>query len=169
MHWKKLSLSPQMQEGPNGDSLYSTLVISNSSTDTNNDSAASIADRLRVDLALIHKERKVANQVSRMILVGTVKGKTAIIVDDIADTCGTLALAAKVLIENDADRCIAIVTHGFLSGPAIPVVENSCLERLVVANTLPLQENARKCPKIHTIDVSHTIAEAIRRTHNGES
>jgi len=96
-------------------------------------------------------------------------GKTAVIVDDIADTCGTLALAAKVLTENGAQRCIAIVTHGFLSGPAIEVIEDSPLERLVVANTLPLREKAKKCSKIHTIDVSYTIAEAIRRTHNGES
>ncbi|EXJ90481.1 ribose-phosphate pyrophosphokinase [Capronia coronata CBS 617.96] len=131
--------------------------------------AAAIADRLRVDLALIHKERKVVNQVSRMILVGGVAGKTAIIVDDIADTCGTLALAAQVLIDNGAQRCIAIVTHGFLSGQALQVIEKSALERLVVTNTLPLPEKAKSCSKIHTIDVGSTIAEAIRRTHNGES
>lgn len=132
-------------------------------------SAATIADKLRVDLAIIHKERKVANQVSRMILVGSVTGKTAIIVDDIADTCGTLALASKILGEHGALRSIAIVTHGFLSGPSIAVVENSELERLVVANTLPLPEGAKACSKIHQMDVSGIIAEAIRRTHNGES
>ncbi|PKY08120.1 phosphoribosyl diphosphate synthase, partial [Aspergillus campestris IBT 28561] len=131
--------------------------------------AATIADRLHVDLAIIHKERKVANQVSRMILVGNVAGKTAVLVDDIADTCGTLALAASILKEQGAEKCIAIVTHGFLSGPSVKVIENSQLDRLVVSNTLPLPEHARSCSKIYQMDVSPTLAEAVRRTHNGES
>ncbi|KAH8668835.1 phosphoribosyltransferase-like protein [Xylariales sp. PMI_506] len=131
--------------------------------------AASIADHLRVDLAIIHKERKVANQVSRMILVGNVVDKTAVLVDDIADTCGTLALAAKILKENGARKSVAIVTHGFLSGPSVTVVESSDLERLVVSNTLPLPDLAKSCSKIHQMDISQTLAEAIRRTHNGES
>ncbi|KAJ5633122.1 phosphoribosyltransferase-like protein [Penicillium lividum] len=131
--------------------------------------AAAIADRLHFDLAIIHKERKVANQVSRMILVGNVAGKNAILVDDIADTCGTLALAAQILKEQGANQCIAIVTHGFLSGPSVKVINESALDRLVVSNTLPLPDHARSCEKIQQMDVSPTIAEAIRRTHNGES
>src|SRR5690349_8986705 len=70
--------------------------------------ATSIADRLNLDFALIHKERKKANEVSRMVLVGDVKEKTAILVDDMADTCGTLGLAAKTLIENGATRVYAV-------------------------------------------------------------
>ncbi|KAF7559200.1 hypothetical protein G7046_g4961 [Stylonectria norvegica] len=131
--------------------------------------AARIADKLRVDLAIIHKERKIANQVSRMILVGSVTGKTAILVDDIADTCGTLAMASGMLHESGAVRCVAIVTHGVLSGPSVKVVEESSLERLVCSNTMPLPKHARECTKIEQMDVSYTIAEAIRRTHNGES
>lgn len=131
--------------------------------------AAAIADRLQVDLALIHKERKVANQVSRMILVGDVQDRNAILVDDIADTCGTLALAAKVLKEHGATTTNAIVTHGFLSGPSVDVIEKSCLDCLVVSNTLPLPAHATECAKIRQMDVSHVIAEAIRRTYNGES
>ncbi|KAJ5771943.1 phosphoribosyltransferase-like protein [Penicillium odoratum] len=131
--------------------------------------AAAIADRLHVDLAIIHKERKIANQVSRMILVGNVARKNAILVDDIADTCGTLALAAQILKEQGANQCIAIVTHGFLSGPSVKVINESVLDRLVVSNTLPLPDHARSCEKIQQMDVSPTIAEAIRRTHNGES
>lgn len=104
-----------------------------------------------------------------MILVGSVTGKTAIIVDDIADTCGTLALASQVLMDNGARNCCAIVTHGFLTGPAIERIEQSSLERLVVSNTLPLSDEARQCRKIHTIDISGIIAEAVRRTHNSES
>ncbi|KAI1775630.1 phosphoribosyltransferase-like protein [Hypoxylon cercidicola] len=123
--------------------------------------AASIADKLGVDLAIVHKERKVANQVSRMILVGNVADKVAILVDDIADACGTLALASSILREQGAKQSTVIVAHGFLSGPIADVVENSHLDALVVANTLPF--------KIKQFDVSATIAEAIRRTHNGES
>ncbi|CAJ0645778.1 1347_t:CDS:2 [Entrophospora sp. SA101] len=77
--------------------------------------ATSIADRLNLDFALIHKERKKANEVSRMVLVGDVKGKIAILVDDMADTCGTLVLAAKTLKENGAIKVYAIVAHGILS------------------------------------------------------
>jgi ribose-phosphate pyrophosphokinase len=97
-----------------------------------------LADKLCVNLALIHKERVVANEVSRMILVGSVTDKVAIIVDDIADTCGTLTTAAGVLIQNGAKDCLGMVIHGFLSGPAIQRVGDSALSRLVVANTLPL-------------------------------
>ncbi|EXJ62442.1 ribose-phosphate pyrophosphokinase 3 [Cladophialophora yegresii CBS 114405] len=131
--------------------------------------AAIIADKLRLDLALIHKERKVASKISRMILVGSVLNKTAVIVDDIADTCGTLIMAADVLKNHGAISCRAVVVHGFLSGPAIQKIEESSLERLVVTNTLPLSPSAQKCPKIESIDVSGIIAEAIRRTHHGES
>ncbi|OQU97685.1 hypothetical protein CLAIMM_03579 [Cladophialophora immunda] len=131
--------------------------------------ATYIADKLKVDFALIHKERQIANEVSRMILVGNVTGKTAIIIDDIADTCGTIALASKILTENGAQKCIALVVHAFLSGRAIDVIENSALDEIVVANTIPLSQRARECSKIRTMDVSAMLGEAIRRTHYGES
>ncbi|KAK5023916.1 hypothetical protein LTS07_009042 [Exophiala sideris] len=133
------------------------------------DKAAAIADKLKVGLALILKERKVANQVSRMILVGSVVGQIAVIVDDIADTCGTLALAAKVCTDDGAEQCLAMVTHGFLSGEAVKVIEESLLSQVIVANTLPLPEAAQACSKITSMDISHTLAEAVRRTHTGES
>lgn len=131
--------------------------------------AAHLANKLRVDLALIHKERVVANEVSRMILIGSVTDKVAIIIDDIADTCGTLTAAAEVLVQNGAKDCLGMVIHGFLSGPAIQRVAESALSRLVVANTLPLSPKAQACSKIESIDVSGVFAEAIRRTHNSES
>lgn len=131
--------------------------------------AAAIADKLGVDLAIIHKERKVANKVSRMVLVGDVQGRNAVLVDDIADTCGTLALAAQVLKDHGAATSNAVVTHGFLSGPSVEVIESSQLDRLVVSNTLPLPPHAMSCKKIQQMDISYTIAEAIRRTYNGES
>ncbi|KAI9013027.1 phosphoribosyltransferase-like protein [Gaertneriomyces semiglobifer] len=131
--------------------------------------ATSIADKLDLEFALIHKERKKANEVSRMVLVGDVKGRDCILVDDMADTCGTLGLAAKVLIDNGAKKVYAIVTHAVLSGKAIKVINASLLEKVVVTNTIPHDDKKLLCPKLDTIDVSSTFAEAIRRTHNGES
>lgn len=129
--------------------------------------ATSIADRLDLDFAVIHKERKVANQVSRMVLVGSVKEKCAILIDDMADTCGTLAFAAQTLLENGATKVFALVVHGILSGKAMQIISDSKLEKLVVTNTVPV--DAAACSKIEVVDVSSCLAEAIRRTHNGES
>ncbi|EGO05236.1 hypothetical protein SERLA73DRAFT_43934 [Serpula lacrymans var. lacrymans S7.3] len=131
--------------------------------------ATSIADRLGVDFALFHKERKKANEVSRMVLVGQVKDKIAILVDDMADTCGTLCLAAQHLAEANVAKVYAIVTHGILSGNALTAVEESILEKLIVTNTLPQRENQAKCSKIEVIDIGAVLAEVIRRSHYGES
>lgn len=131
--------------------------------------ATSLADRLEVDFALFHKERKKANEVSRMVLVGNVQDKVAILVDDMADTCGTLELAAKRLQESGASRVLAIVTHGILSHPALERIMSSSLEKLIVTNTIPQAANRAKCPKIEEIDISHVLAETIRRSHFGES
>jgi ribose-phosphate pyrophosphokinase len=119
---------------------------------------------------LIHKERARPNEVSRMVLVGSVAGKTAILVDDMADTCGTLVKAADTLIhEGHAKEVVAIVTHGILSGKAIETLNGSLLSRVVVTNTVPHGEKKEMCDKLETIDISATLAEACRRTHNGES
>ena len=96
--------------------------------------ATSIADKLDVEFALIHKERKKANEVSRMVLVGDVRDRVCILVDDMADTCGTLGLAAKVLIDNGATKVYAMVTHAVLSGKAIQVINDSQLTRIIVVN-----------------------------------
>ncbi|ODV93031.1 hypothetical protein PACTADRAFT_52201 [Pachysolen tannophilus NRRL Y-2460] len=131
--------------------------------------AAGLADRLDLNFALIHKERARANEVSRMVLVGDVTDKICIIVDDMADTCGTLAKAAEILLENGAKSVIAIVTHGILSGNAITNINNSKLDRVVCTNTVPFEEKLKKCSKLDTIDISGVLAESIRRLHNGES
>lgn len=131
--------------------------------------AASIADRLEIGFALIHKERPRPNEVGRMVLVGDVEDKVAILVDDMADTCGTLAKAAATVHEHGAKQVWAIVTHGILSGKAIDTINASCLSGLVVTNTVPLGDKTERCPKLKVMDVSGTLAEAIRRTHNGES
>jgi ribose-phosphate pyrophosphokinase len=125
--------------------------------------ATSIADRLNVEFALFHKERKKASEIARMVLVGSVKGKIAILVDDMADTCGTLGLAAKRLLEEGATQVYAVVTHGILSGPALQVIGDSGLEKLVVTNTIPQGEKAAACDKIEVVDISLVLAEVIRR------
>lgn len=151
----------------------------------------SIADRLNVEFALIHKERKKANEVASMVLVGDVKDRVAILVDDMADTCGTICHAAEKLLEAGATKVYAILTHGIFSGPAISRINNACFEAVVVTNTIPQDEHMKDCPKIQVIkiitfllliiyrmnelinfqciDVSMMFAEAVRRTHNGES
>ena len=131
--------------------------------------AQSIANQLGKPLALIHKERARPNEVSRMVLVGDVKDKIAIVVDDMADTCGTLAKAAETLEQHGAKETVAIVVHGILSGNAIETLNNSKLTRVVVTNTVPHDDKREMCSKLETIDISATLAEAIRRTHNGES
>ena len=129
----------------------------------------SMADRLDLPFALIHKERPRPNEVGRMVLVGNVVDKICILVDDMADTCGTLAKAAAVVKEHQAREVVAIVTHGILSGPAIDNITKSVLSQVVVTNTVPLGDKLDRCPKLKVIDVSGTLAESIRRTHNGES
>jgi ribose-phosphate pyrophosphokinase len=141
--------------------------------------ATSIADRLDLPFALIHKERSRPNEVSRMTLVGHVRGKICILVDDMADTCGTLAKAADTLIkQGGAKDVVALVTHGILSGNAVETLKKSQLSRLVITNTVPvLEEKVRgldvpdgeKGCRLETIDIAPVLAEAIRRTHNGES
>lgn len=131
--------------------------------------AAGLADRLDLNFALIHKERAVANQVSKMVLVGDVTDKICIIVDDMADTCGTLAKASQVLLDNGAQQVIAIVTHGILSGNAVANINNLSLTKVVCTNTVPFEDKLKLCPKLDTIDVSAVLAEAVRRLHNGES
>uniref|UniRef100_A0A8C2QFW1 ribose-phosphate diphosphokinase n=1 Tax=Cricetulus griseus TaxID=10029 RepID=A0A8C2QFW1_CRIGR len=123
----------------------------------------SIADRLNVDFALIHKEGKKANEVDRMVLV------VAILVDDMADTCGTICHAADKLLSAGATRVYAILTHGISSGPAISRINNACFEAVVVTNTIPQEDKMKHCSEIQVIDISMNLAEAIRRTHNGES
>lgn len=131
--------------------------------------ATSTADRLETGFALIHKERPRPNEVSRMILVGDVKDKIAILIDDMADTCGTLAKAAETVHDHGASEVVAIVTHGILSGNAIDILNKSKLSQVVITNSVPVGDKVNQCPKLRIIDVSATIAEAIRRTHNGES
>jgi len=127
-----------------------------------------ISDKLDAELAIIHKERKKANEVAGMILVGDVKDKVALIVDDMADTCGTLQTAASLLVSKGAKAVYALVTHGVLSGNAIERIENSEIKELVITNSIPNKHN-QVCEKLKIINVASMLGEAIRRTHHGES
>ncbi|KAF9063714.1 phosphoribosyltransferase-like protein [Rhodocollybia butyracea] len=133
---------------------------------------AAIADKLGVEFALIHRKRdgRALDAPERMeILVGDVKDKVVILVDDIIDTGTTLALATKTLHEKGAKSIHALVTHGLLSSIDLSTVERLPLEHLVVLNTVPQDKHKDECSKLCVIDISSTIAEGIRRTHNGES
>lgn len=130
---------------------------------------AGIADKLDINFALIHKERARANEVSQMVLVGDVKDKICVLVDDMADTCGTLCKAADILLDNKANKVIALITHGIFSGNAIEKINQSRLDKVVCTNSMPLDDKLSKSNKISVIDISATLAESIRRKHNGES
>jgi ribose-phosphate pyrophosphokinase len=131
--------------------------------------AKAISDKLDCDLAIMHKERKKANEVAGMTLVGDVANKVCVLVDDMADTCGTIQLAAETLIAKGAQSVYACVSHGVLSGPALSRIEKSPLTELTVTNSIPQGENLKRCKKLRVIDIAPMMAEAIRRIHNGES
>lgn len=130
---------------------------------------ASLADKMDLNFALIHKERAKPNEVSKMVLVGDVTDKVCVLVDDMADTCGTLCKAAEILILNNAKDVIAIVTHGIFSSSAIEKINNSKLSRVACTNSMPLDSKTAACPKLDIIDISPLLGESIRRLHNGES
>ena len=125
-----------------------------------------------MDFALVHKERKnhESGTVSdQMMLVGDVRGRECILIDDIADTSSTITKAAKVLKSAGATKIYAIITHAIMSGNAIEKINRSCIDEVVVSNTVPQDEHLKNCPKMKVFDVAPLFAEAIRRIHNGES
>jgi len=132
--------------------------------------ARAMAKRLNdSDLAIIDKRRPQANISQVMHIIGEVENKTCIIVDDIADTAGTLCKAAEALKEHGAAKVMAYITHPVLSGSAINNITHSELDELVVTDTIPLGDKAKKCDKIRTLSISKLLAESIRRISNEES
>lgn len=131
--------------------------------------AQSYAKRLMKDaeLAIIHKEREIPNQVTRMKLVGDVKGKIALIVDDMLDTCGTLEKAVNVLMEAGAKEVYAAATHGILSGRAIEVLDRCPVKKVFITDTISVDRPLSE--KIHIISVDEIFSNAIERLNNGES
>ena len=131
--------------------------------------ARAFAKRLDAPLAIIDKRRARANEVAEMRVVGDVEGQTAVIVDDIVDTAGTLATAAAALRDAGATEVVACCTHPVLSGPAIDRIRESTLASLVVTDTIPLREDARACPRIRQLSVAELLAETMLRISNEES
>ncbi|KAF4776856.1 ribose-phosphate diphosphokinase [Colletotrichum scovillei] len=135
--------------------------------------ATAIADELDMAFALIHKERRPTKYTEQrnasMMLVGDVKDKVCILVDDLIDTGNTITRAAKLLKKEGATHIYALLTHGILSGDAIPRINASAIDKMVVTNTVPQKDHMRACSKLEFLDVSPVFAEAIRRVHHGES
>ena len=132
--------------------------------------ARSYAKRLNAPLAIVDKRRDKPNQAHAMHVIGDVKGKTAIIVDDMIDTAGTLCAAADVLLKNGAVKIIACATHAVLSGPAIDRINaTDALNGVYVTDTIPLGEKLERCPKLHVVGVGSLLGKAISNIHTGST
>lgn len=130
--------------------------------------ARELATRLGASIAIIDKRRPEPNMAEVMNVIGKVKGKTVIMIDDIIDTAGTITLGAQALLEHGAKEIYACCTHPVLSGPAIERLSASPIKEVVVTNTIPLREH-QKIEKIKVLSVAQIFAEAIKRIHNNES
>ncbi|MFO1464462.1 MAG: ribose-phosphate pyrophosphokinase [bacterium] len=131
--------------------------------------ARAYAKRLEVGLAMIDKRRTRPNVSEVMNVIGEVEGKTAIIVDDMVDTAGTLTQAAKALADNGAKKVYACATHGVLSGAALERIDKSVLSALVVTNTIQQPEEVLKHPKIKVLSMAKLLGEAISRITHSDS
>ena len=131
--------------------------------------ARGFAKRLHARLAIIDKRRDRPNEARVMNIIGDVKGKIAILFDDIVDTAGTLVYAANALMEKGASSVWACCTHGLLSGVAIERLCSSPIEGVVITNSIPLQQESAACGKIHVLSVANLLGEAIRRIYHRES
>jgi ribose-phosphate pyrophosphokinase len=121
------------------------------------------------ELAIIDKRRPRANESKVMNIIGEVKDKTCILIDDMVDTAGTLCQAAQALKDEGAAKVVAYITHAVLSGKAVERIAQSALDELVVTDTIPLSEQARRCDRIRQLSVAALLAETIRRIRDEES
>ncbi|MEZ4241167.1 MAG: ribose-phosphate pyrophosphokinase [Myxococcota bacterium] len=131
--------------------------------------ARSYARRLGAGLAIIDKRRSSPNEAEVLHIVGEVKGKAAIIVDDMIDTAGTLTKGGAALKAAGAERIMALTTHPVLSGKAVMRIQESVFDRVIVTDSIPLSEDAKRCAKIDVLTVAPTFAEAIRAIHFNDS
>jgi ribose-phosphate pyrophosphokinase len=131
--------------------------------------ARALAKRLESDLAIIDKRRPKANVSEVMNVIGEVKGRTCVIMDDMVDTAGTLCKAAEVLKAEGATKVVAYCTHAVLSGNAVARIDDSALDELVVTDTIPLRADASACKKIRSLSVAGLLAETILRIYTEDS
>ena len=129
--------------------------------------ARAFANRLDADLAIVDKRRPKANVADVMNVIGEVEGKTAILLDDMIDTAGTLCKDAEALVKFGAKRVLAACSHGVLSGPAMDRLAASPIEELMISNSIPL--NGKRLPKVTVLSVAPLLAEAIKRIHEDQS
>lgn len=131
--------------------------------------ARSFAKRLDTTVAVIDKRRTGPNVAKAMNVIGDVNGKSAIILDDMIDTAGTLVEAAETVLKHGAVEVFAAATHGILSGPAIQRIQASNIQKVIITDTIPLSNEAANCNKITQLSVADLLAEAIYRIHNYDS
>lgn len=131
--------------------------------------ARAFAKRLQAGLAIVDKRRSAPNEAKAMAVIGNVKEKTVLILDDMVDTAGTLTEAAGVLLQNGAREVHACCAHPVLSGPAIKRIEESSLMSLVVTDTIPLSPEGAACEKIKVLSIAELVGEAIIRSYRGDS
>jgi len=131
--------------------------------------ARAVAKRLECELAIIDKRRPKPNVAKVMNIIGDVKDRTCLIMDDMVDTANTLCEAANALKEHGATRVVAYCTHAVLSGSAVERVNGSALDELVVTDTIPLRDDAKACPRIRQLSVANLMAETIRRISDEDS
>lgn len=131
--------------------------------------ARALAKRFQCQVAIIDKRRTGPNVAKAMNIIGDVENKTAIIIDDMIDTAGTLTEAANAVFAHGSKRVLAAATHGVFSGPAIQRIQDSKLEKVIITDTIPLSSEAKRCKKVDQISVAPLLAEAIFRIHNYDS
>jgi ribose-phosphate pyrophosphokinase len=131
--------------------------------------ARAYSKQLKGTLAVIDKRRDKPNESEVMNIIGDVRGRECIVVDDILDTAGTLCNAARALVEAGAKRVSACVTHPVLSGPAIERIDAAPLDEVIVTNSLPLSPAAAACTKVKVVSIAPILGEAIRRIHHSDS
>lgn len=131
--------------------------------------ARAFAKRLSADLAIIDKRRNAPNEAKAMAVIGDVRDKVAVILDDMVDTAGTLTEGAAALAEKGAKEIHACCAHPVLSGPAIQRINDSVLKTLLVTDTIPLNHKAAACDKIRVLSIADLVGEAIIRSHKGDS
>lgn len=131
--------------------------------------ARAYSKRLGCTLAIVDKRRPKANVAEILNLIGDVKGKDAVLLDDMIDTAGTITLGARALMEKGARSVTAYAVHPVLSGPAIERISGSLLSKVVVTDTIPLKAAAVASGKFEVLSTAHVFAEAVRRIHNYDS
>jgi ribose-phosphate pyrophosphokinase len=162
-----LYASPILAEYVKGLKLDNLVVVSPDAGGV--ERARAFAKRLNASLAIIDKRREKANVSEVLHVIGDVSGKSAILIDDMIDTAGTIVQAAQALKDQGAKRVFASSSHAVLSGPAIERLNGSVLDEVIVTNTIPMDDKEKSYPKLKVLSIAPMLAEAIKRIHDESS